>query len=851
MAKQREVILLGLGKFGTHVNNYLMNLIDERKYQLGTHINSVNLHYLSFDSNDVFHSADIINAITSEVKDSPGYKRGENFSYFIFGDLYEAITSKYAIDYAYIPHLLNSNAGRVIPLENVVGFFTFSDQIGIAEKVSDESMGLIYQFFKRLEKINETNIYEVPYKDVDNKSYGVIKTPNGPFERNYMLITPGDSSSVAKETGNVFAERIFYELFYLADTYEKIQVQHQAEIVSEQNYEKNFSSFSMVEIPRIYEIQKHYLKYSLENKILDSFIDDEIKGTDIPEFEKDFFKIIDVPYGINKEFPIKRAVQLFIEDNKAEFDKVLIKFISRKDHDLKEYIQECKERIIAKTEKLNSRYDQFVIEEFSYMFKTLEKGFLDLFKINRLTGNINSYISFIQKLKSSFENWDAYLNNCANSAIEVDLDEAYKTAEKKIKKYQKSKIYSLFFLRPIREKLIENQILSLPVEEYLEAVIQKKLAAALLLQWREAAKTDINPIKMCSNLIEDLEYMKEKISFKNEFVRNQLSFIESINSYYYVIQMYDTEEDYKKILERIKDKNFGMKRKAEIDATVTNAFKQWTSDKDFVNMVQDPKGFISFLENDYIPNNMSIYSEIEKDADHFVEYAQNAISNAKERTHNLNLKSFNIDNYGSFITEKDIMLEPILSNTDILKEVADNEFKSTSVTPVQIPNEFTLGSIIMFKDYLYMSLKDLQKNVVLEKYKTTPLPEFEYDNELTFIETKTQSENQNNSTATDSDSDDNSEKMRNYSKKIIKFYMSEEQRLALYKELFNTNEIDDVTDDMVIEMAKLISFENLLPLLEEDKLDLYAKDNKIPLKTDRKKQEEIIIYTMKKKASKK
>lgn len=849
MSRQREVILIGLGKFGTHVNNYLMNLIDERKYQLGANINSVNLHYLSFDSDDMFRSADVIHAITLAVKDSPGYKRGENFSYFVFGDLYESVTSKFAIDYAYIPHLLNSNAGRVIPLENVIGFFTFSDQIGVAEKVSDESMALIYQFFKRLEAINESNIYEVPYKDVNNKSYGVIKTPNGPFERNYMLITPGESSSVSKETGNVFAERIFYELYYLSDTYEKIQIQHQAEIVSEQNYEKNFSSFSMVEIPRIYEIQKHYLKYSLENRILESFLGEETKGTDIPVFEKAFFDMVDVPYGNDRQFPMKRAVKLFIEDNKNELKNVLIKFISRKDRDLKEYIKECKQRIEARSEKLNARYDEFVIEEFSFMFKTLENGFFDLFKINRLTGNINSYISFIQKLKNTFENWEESIKSFVNSEQDINLDSAYEKAEKKIKKYQMSKIYSLFFLKNIREKLIENQILSLPVEEYLESIIQKKLANALLLQWQEAAKTNVNPIQMCSNLIDNLEYMKKKLVSKNEFVKNQLSFIESINSYYYVIEMYESEEDYKKILSRIKDKNFGMKRKAEIDATVTNAFKQWIVDKDFVSIVQDPKRFISFIENEYIPSNISLYNEIEKDADHFVSYAETAIANANERTHNLNLKSFNIDNYGAFITEKDIMLEPILANSDILKEKADAGFNQESVTSVKIPNEFTLGSIILFKDYLYMSLKDLQKNVTLEKYSAIEIPELQYNNELTIIENKEEetSQNENSSEVHDGNV---SEKLRTFSKKLIKFYMSEKKRISLYRELFNNDEIDEVSDEMMLEMTKLISFDKLLSILDEEKLDLYAKDNKIPLKSNRKKQEEIILYSITKKAEK-
>ena len=80
--------------------------------------------------------------------------------------------------------------------------------------------------------------------------------------------------------------------------------------------------------------------------------------------------------------------------------------------------------------------------------------------------------------------------------------------------------------------------------------------------------------------------------------------------------------------------------------------------------------------------------------------------------------------------------------------------------------------------------------------------------------------------------------------------MSEEKRISLYRELFNNDEIDEVSDEMMLEMTKLISFDKLLSILDEEKLDLYAKDNKIPLKSNRKKQEEIILYSITKKAEK-
>ena len=149
-----------------------------------------------------------------------------------------------------------------------------------------------------------------------------------------------------------------------------------------------------------------------------------------------------------------------------------------------------------------------------------------------------------------------------------------------------------------------------------------------------------------------------------------------------------------------------------------------------------------------------------------------------------------------------------------------------------------------------MSLKDLQKNVTLEKYSNIEIPELQYDNELTLIEIQEDVIPSDDSTS-ESSTIDTYEKLRTYSNKIIKFYMSEEKRLALYKELFNTEDIDEVSDEMMLEMTKLISFENLLSRIDEDKLDLYAKDNKIPLKSSRKKQEEIIVYTITKKAEKK
>ena len=55
----------------------------------------------------------------------------------------------------------------------------------------------------------------------------------------FVLVTPGKSDVVAKETGIVFAERIFYELFYLAPKFTELSPQWSAALNEKRNSDKN------------------------------------------------------------------------------------------------------------------------------------------------------------------------------------------------------------------------------------------------------------------------------------------------------------------------------------------------------------------------------------------------------------------------------------------------------------------------------------------------------------------------------------------------------------------------------------------------------------------------------------
>ncbi|UKI56263.1 MAG: hypothetical protein L6V90_03635 [Treponema succinifaciens] len=62
------------------------------------------------------------------------------------------------------------------------------------------------------------------------------------------------------------------------------------------------------------------------------------------------------------------------------------------------------------------------------------------------------------------------------------------------------------------------------------------------------------------------------------------------------------------------------------------------------------------------------------------------------------------------------MLVPCNIAEDCLSEEINKKFDS-SLEKLEIPKDFTLGGVVYFKDYLYMSQKYMKKKVFLENYK--------------------------------------------------------------------------------------------------------------------------------------
>lgn len=833
MLGQREVILIGLGKFGKAVSDSLTQMIDERKIQLGKIANSVVLYSINFQDDSVFHSTDYMNEILEKVKNSSARKNGGSFSFIFVGDFAENGTSKYALDFAYLPYLLQQSLGD-FNFDDVLGFFTFADELGTTESVSDKTLALICKHFGRLEKVNKEDSYKVPFKTLSNKEFKNVASTSGPFNRNYILITPGKSDSVANETGTIFAERIFYELFYLSKSLNEQSHNWISALSDRKNSDKNLSCFAMVQIPRINEIQKYYLKYLFEEKIISSFLAAPLKGTDEEYFFAKFMNMLDIPSKTDS-FPIERASELFINLYKENFSHILTYYISGQFKDFKNYIEDCKNRVEKTVFEMLPKYDDFAHREINYLFETLKKGFENLFKVDRINGNFKTYTLFIEKLKSKLENWELSLKEFSESNETYKLDEDFEKVSKKINRLQKSKILSFLPLRPIRQKLIENAILSLPIENYLSSLINQNLSKAFYEYWKTLVEQEKSPINECEKILANLKNLENRFEIKEKYILEKIKFIENMNSSYYILPMFEVQDDYKKLLERIKNRNFGQHNLQRIKDAVSNALKLWVSEKDIFGITQNPTEFINFIENKFIPENENFFSNIEEKIDEFYDFSKNAVQETLTKVESNISKSF--ETKGTSLFENETMLVPEKMQPDCLSEEINSKF-SQNLEKYEIPKDFTLGSVIYFKDYLFMSQKDMKKKNSLENYKDIETYAPEYDNSLT--EKTIESEKSEISGNTPNK---NSTEIWKFTRSVIMFYLLPEELTELYNKTFNDSK-EIISEQEIDNLSMTIQLKEALQKLSEEKLSEFARDNDIRLCEDREKQEELIVHEL-------
>ena len=869
----KDVILIGLGEFGERTIELFNEIESERKSLLPPELrDEINVYPLAYRNNKSFNYAKISEGITRLVDSSDSKNGKKPFSYVFVGDLYEDITSNYALDYAMIPLILDQENILLRDKDNVLGFFTFSDRLETQLKCSPEKMTSILNFFKRIEKADVDNYYIPKYKNISGLNVRRIECPMGPFSRNYIVVTPGDENSVMNMTTQIFAERIFYELYYLLNKYKERANQVQA--IRAEKSQNCFSSFTMAQISRLDQLQKYYLTYCLEDLVTDYLLRDEVKGINLDALENKFLSMLDIidrdkessykrsESGYDIGFPIDRAVSLFISKFKNELKGLIPSYINQEYRDEKNYVEICKDRINKKLYDLLPYYDDFVKEEIRHMHGELEKGYINLFKVDKLTGNIQYYIRYITDLKNIFESWTDDLKKLLQESSEIDISGDYERIEKKIRKYQKSAIYKLPFFRPVRKMLINNAILELPLKEYLENEIRRNLIESFLKQWDDSSVNSANPIHNCETFIEDLKILKDRLQKKRTMIAHKKEYISKMPTHYHIISQLKQDE-YTNLLNKIYEKKFGPANQGLIENVARDFFKKWTIkgegiSKDRQDITKDPSGFIRHVDEYLFDEAKKVLGVVDIDSREYEKYASTSVQLLEERVKQLSENSFITRDSTFFITENKVLFKPILNQEDYI-DVHLAELPDTT-NMIDVNMDFTLGAVVYFQDYMYMEYRNLcHYEDLFKKYEkengsslnyADPGTESEEDEPIRFqgkpnAETKDREnvevEKKADALPSPLADDDELDIFNMHSRMLLNNYFDETFRLSLFEKIFGERKTL-LSAANINAMAKNSDLSNLLSQMDIEKIHNYCNEINIgDIFSDKETQIEAII----------
>lgn len=868
----KDVILIGLGEFGERTIELFNEIESERKSLLPPELrDEINVYSLAYRNNKSFNYAKISEDITSLVDSSDSKNGKKPFSYVFVGDLYEDISSNYALDYAMIPLILDQENILLRDKDNVLGFFTFSDRLETQLKCSPEKMTSILNFFKRIEKADVDNYYIPKYKNISGLNLRRIECPMGPFSRNYIVVTPGDENSVMNMTTQIFAERIFYELYYLLNKYKERANQVQA--IRAEKSQNCFSSFTMAQISRLDQLQKYYLTYCLEDLVTDYLLRDEVKGINLDALENKFLSMLDIidrdkeraykrnDSGYKIGFPIDRAVSLFISKFKNELKGLIPSYINQEYRDEKNYVEICKDRIKQKLYDLLPYYDDFVKEEIRHMHGELEKGYINLFKVDKLTGNIQYYIRYITDLKNIFESWTDDLKKLLQESPEIDISSDYEKIEKKIRRYQKSTIYKLPFFRPVRRMLINNAILELPLKDYLENEIRRNLIESFLKQWEDSSPNSASPVHNCETFIEDLKILKDRLQKKRTMIAHKKEYISKMPTHYHIISQLKQDE-YTNLLNKIYDKKFGPANQGLIENVARDLFKKWTIrgegiSKDRQDITKDPAGFIKHVDEYLFDEAKKVFGVVDVDSREYEKYASTSVQMLEERVKQLSENSFITRDSTFFISENKVLFKPILNQEDYIDVHLADLPDTTNMIDVNI--DFTLGAVVYFQDYMYMEYRNLcHYEDLFKKYEkengaslnyADPGTESEDDEPIVFsektnaetnIEEKVEIEKKNTLPSPFAD-DDELDIFNMHSRMLLNNYFDENFRLNLFEKIFGERKTE-LSAANINALAKNTALSNLLEQLDIEKIHSYCNEINIEdIFSDKETQIEAII----------
>ena len=134
----------------------------------------------------------------------------------------------------------------------------------------------------------------------------------------------------------------------------------------------------------------------------------------------------------------------------------------------------------------------------------------------------------------------------------------------------------------------------------------------------------------------------------------------------------------------------------------------------------------------------------------------------------------------------------------------------------------------------------MKKKDFLDNFKNKDTPKPEYDNELTEKIVIPEMHEETDNTESD-DTGNTSTDLWKYTRSLLMFYMDNTVTVEVYNKTFNDSK-DFVTDQEIENLSMIISLSETLKYLSDEKLKEFAKDNNIPVRSDREKLEKLIVH---------
>jgi len=812
-----DICILGLGETGGLFLERLQGLLQDRMKIMDARTReSVNVFTLHLPLKGEFNFITVSGLLEETLSGSSAKINNEEIKYIVFGNLREQSVCVQSVHIANLIHLRDRE--KLQRKGDLVGFFALNDALGTVEKMGINGGIAINQFLDNCGLCN----YTPEYTTADGMPFKTIELGSSPWDRLYIGVSPGGEDVLLDATLQVFAERIFYEIYFFDEIYKDLNRHVHNYKIDPQNRGRVFSTFSLVQVPRLSELQRYYLKYQFHLEAMSHHLTDDLVDVNEDYVYNQWLRSMGFdPKG--DMFPLDKMATIFMDRYAPNIHSFVKPYVGGQKPDI--FINNSRKALDDFIEELCPNYTSFINEEIQNFNEVLQKGLQSLLTLYPLSGAFKIYQTFVQRLQQQIEGWNRSIDSQTAALAQMDHDLEWNKALLQIQELEKKKLLKNFLFSPIRTEYIQHILASVPIKKMLHKKIKLQIGDLLSSQFLVENINPIHPLHMLVKIQESLTAYISLFMTKAAVIKEKQDNIEKLTSYYYVISP-KKPEDFKLILERIKEKEFGSHRKLEHVDTIRRLFTKWVQNKQILDLIGTSNEYFSALEQ-YCDEKLVPMLRVDDnrtDRDLESTFFTTVIDQVRKRSMNLNEKSFSVGYKDNYLLQRLLVLNPDQTFKDELYDSVEILGKSTepncTIQPIQ--SQFTIGSVLFIKEFLFLEQSSFAKYPVLCQYRTqTPVP---VDIPGDFVQDPV---------------------VAKHICGILRQYLVPQLLEILYREQLG-QEKHDLQDTDIEALSTSLTLEKMFDLLNDDQLRSVARDYELMTVKERAQQIRIITSAIQK-----